>query len=262
MSALSTVIALALSISFVAWLRSVITGDSSQVDRLWSILPELYLWVFAGFGHFHNGTLNVMAILGTLWGARLTYNFARKGGYSGVEDYRWEVLRGSMSKVQYHLFNIFFITLYQNFLLVLITLPAYFVYKNEVRFNGWIAPLSVIFLLALAGEFVADQQQWNFHQAKKAGAAKTRFCTSGLFSKSRHPNFFFEQSQWWILYAIGACVTGDYLNITVVGPILLTLLFVGSTRFTEGITLSKYPEYVEYQRKVSAIIPWIGLKKR
>lgn len=29
-----------------------------------------------------------MAVLVTLWGARLTYNFARKGGYTGMEDYR------------------------------------------------------------------------------------------------------------------------------------------------------------------------------
>jgi len=38
--------------------------------------------------------------------------------------------------------------------------------------------------------------------------------------------------------------------------VLLTLLFAGSTRFTESITLSKYPEYAAYQRRTSAVVPW------
>jgi len=39
-----------------------------------------------------------MFALVILWGARLTFNFARKGGYArGGEDYRWAVLRGRMA---------------------------------------------------------------------------------------------------------------------------------------------------------------------
>lgn len=50
-----------------------------------------------------------MALLVTVWGFRLTFNFARKGGFSGIvtndengfrirpwvgeEDYRWAILR-------------------------------------------------------------------------------------------------------------------------------------------------------------------------
>ena len=42
--------------------------------------------------------LVMMAVLVTLWGIRLTYNFSRRGAYTwkfwtGEEDYRWEVLR-------------------------------------------------------------------------------------------------------------------------------------------------------------------------
>lgn len=44
--------------------------------------------LLAGFASFADPRLNLMAVLVTLWGARLTYNFARKGGYTGMEDYR------------------------------------------------------------------------------------------------------------------------------------------------------------------------------
>lgn len=33
-------------------------------------------------------------------------------------------------------------------------------------------------------------------------------------------------------------------------------MFIGSTRFTEQISASKYPLYATNQREVSAIIPW------
>jgi steroid 5-alpha reductase family enzyme len=42
----------------------------------------------------------------------------------------------------------------------------------------------------------------------------------------------------------------------VLGAGLLTLLFVGSTRFTESITLTKYPEYALYQQRTSQVVPW------
>jgi steroid 5-alpha reductase family enzyme len=38
----------------------------------------------------------------------------------------------------------------------------------------------------------------------------------------------------------------------------LSVLFVGSTSFTEKITLSRYPEYANYQRRTSAIVPWFS----
>ena len=87
------------------------------MDRMWSITPVIYVGEFARAAHFHNTRLNVMALIVLAWGARLTFNFARKGGYSGAEDYRWPVLRAAMKNWQFQLFNIFFIVLYQNFLL-------------------------------------------------------------------------------------------------------------------------------------------------
>ena len=264
MSALQTVIMLAGAVCAFAWIASLVTGDTSWVDRSWSIVPALYVWVFAGFAHLANARLNVMAILVTIWGARLTFNFARKGGYSGVEDYRWEVLRSRMSKWQFQLFNFFFIVLYQNLLLVLISLPALTEFDHRTRALGPLdVGLAALFLVFTVGETIADQQQWDFQSAKRIEIETGRnpsanFVTSGLFKYSRHPNFFFEQAQWWVLFLLGASAGGSLLQWTVVGPILLTLLFVGSTSFTEKISLSKYPEYAQYQRETSAIIPWFA----
>ena len=59
-----------------------------------------------------------------------------------------------------------------------------------------------------------------------------------------------------MLFLFGAVAAGSLLQWTVLGPFLLTTLFIGSTIFTESITKSKYPEYADYQATTSAIIPW------
>lgn len=143
-----------------------------------------------------------MAALVTLWGVRLTYNFARRGGYAGVEDYRWRALRGSMSRWQFQLLNLFFIVLYQNALLVLITRPALSVSRRLATAWGPLdGALTLLFLVLLMGETVADQRQWRFHQHKRRLLASGQrsepgFLRDGLFRFSRHPNYFFEIARW------------------------------------------------------------------
>jgi steroid 5-alpha reductase family enzyme len=247
-------------VCLATWLLSILTREYSWVDRIWSLVPIAYIGIFAGSAGFADPRLDVLFGLVTLWGARLTFNFARKGGYApGGEDYRWAVLRGRMAPWQFQLFNLFFITLYQNAILFLIALPAYTAFRHRSPFGGWDLVLSVLFLAFLAGETVADQQQWTFQQWKRAelaaGREPARFRQDGLFRYSRHPNFFFEQAQWWVVALFGVVAAGA-VEWTVLGAILLTLLFVGSTRFTESISLTRYPEYADYRRRTSAVIPW------
>ncbi len=264
MAPLLVVVIVAGAACALAWIASLITGDTSWVDRSWSIVPVVYVWVFAGFAHLANARLDVMAALVAVWGVRLTFNFARKGGYSGVEDYRWPVLRASMPPWQFQLFNFFFIVLYQNFLLVLIVLPALGAYQHRTTPFGAIdLALTALFLAFTVGETIADEQQWRFQSHKHAEIAAGRtpdsqFVQTGLFRYSRHPNYFFEQAQWWVLFLMGAVAARSLVQWTVVGPFLLTLLFVGSTAFTEKITLSRYPEYADYQRRTSAVVPWFS----
>src|SRR3954469_17467874 len=130
MSPLLVVVLVVLVVCAFCWIASLVTKDTSWVDRIWSIVPVVYVWIFAIAAGLGDVRLDVMAGLVTLWGARLTFNFARKGGYSGVEDYRWPVLRARMKPAQFAVFNILFICLYQHALLVLITLPASTAYEN------------------------------------------------------------------------------------------------------------------------------------
>jgi steroid 5-alpha reductase family enzyme len=257
----SVVLSVSIGACAFAWIASLITHEHSWVDRLWSIIPVAYVWIFAAFSGLQNARLDLMAALVTLWGARLTFNFARKGGYTGTEDYRWAILRARMKPWQFAIFNLLFIVMYQNAILVLITLPALTAFENRSGLGIADVLLGVLFIVLLAGETVADEQQWRFQSGKLAQRnaghePNPRFLQAGLFRYSRHPNFFFEQAQWWTFFLLGAVAAGSILQWTALGAILLTALFIGSTVFTESITLARYPEYAEYRKTTSALVPW------
>ncbi len=261
------VLGIAAGVSLFTWVASMLTGDYSWVDRIWSIVPVIYVAVFWAGSGFTDPRLALMTGLVALWGARLTFNFARKGGYRGVEDYRWPILRGRMTPAQFQVFNLLFIVVFQNALLLLIALPASVAAASASPLGILDVSLAALFVALLVGEFIADQQQWEFQRAKArtiadGGEPDEQFVTSGLWRFSRHPNFFFEQAQWWVFYAMGAVALGSALHWTIVGPVLLTALFIGSTFFTESITLSRYPEYADYQRRTSMLIPWIPRERR
>jgi len=225
--------------------------------------------VIIGLDPAINLRLAIMMCLSALWGIRLTFNFARKGGYAwSSEDYRWPVLRKYMSPTLFQIFNIVFIAIYQNILIFLFCTPAYVAWKSKST------PLNVIdytatgfFLVFLLFETIADQQQWNF-QSKKyqqiaekkelSGDYKLGFIRTGLFRYSRHPNFFCEQGVWWSYFMFSVAASGVIFNWSILGALLLSGLFQGSTAFTEFITKQKYPAYATYQTQVSRIIPWFS----
>lgn len=246
------------------WLVSVLTADYSQVDRLWSLVPPLYAFHFAARAGFADARLDLIALLIVLWGARLTFNFARKGGYRRHgEDYRWAELRQRLGPVRFQVLNATFVAPYQNLLLLLIVLPAHVAWQARgTPLNALDGTAAIAFVVLLLGETVADQQQWRFQCAKQsqevAGQPVTaEFVTSGLFRYSRHPNFFCEQGMWWAIYMFSIAASDAWLNWSIAGAILLTLLFQGSTRFTEELTLGKYPTYRAYQQTTSRLMPWV-----
>jgi steroid 5-alpha reductase family enzyme len=267
------------SIGSVAYcfIAGEITRNNSQMDKLWSILPIVYAWIIV-FKSEMTLRLIVMAVLITLWGVRLTLNFAKKGAYSikfwsGEEDYRWIVLREDPKlnkRWKWALFDLFFISIYQNALVLAICLPLLATMESTVLFNVWDGLFAALLLGFIILETIADKQQMTF-QTKKYELLKQGmklealpdpynkgFNTRGLWGHSRHPNYFSEQSIWVVLYlfCISAGVTTYVLfNWTLMGSMFLVLLFIGSSQFSEGISLKKYPAYEDYINNVSKYVP-------
>jgi steroid 5-alpha reductase family enzyme len=218
--------------------------------------------------------------------ARLTFNYWRKGGYTiGSEDYRWEVLRSKISPTLFFIFNVMFISLAQSILLFSITTPTYvlLLLSRLTSASGspaepWttadlvISRIMVAFVMVC---FFADQQQWQFQNAKQSYQKTAKvppkfkredldrgFIITGLWSWSRHPNFAGEQAFWLTLYQWACYATDTLYNWTMVGGLAYLVLFQASTWFTELISSRKYPEYEEYQARVGKFVPRLGTEPK
>ena len=268
---LLTVCACAVGCCFIA---GELAQNFSQMDKLWSILPVAYTWIIAVRGGM-KARLICFALIVTAWGVRLTMNFARKGAYrlkfwTGNEDYRWAVVRQNpifRRGPAWTLFDLFFISGYQNLLVLAICLPCLACMESE-------APLGVPDVLAalcavgfLALETVADEEQWKFQETKKrllADASELSelpdpydlgFNTVGLWGRMRHPNYLGEQGIWLSLYFFAVAAGCGLFHWTLAGPLLLVLLFIGSSALGESISASKYPLYPSYAAQVRKYVP-------
>lgn len=255
-----------------------ISGNTSQTDKLWSIVPIGYAW-YATWMSGMPDKMVLMSVLVTLWGVRLTYNFGRRGGYSwkfwdGEEDYRWDILRqkpGFNNRFVWMLFNLFFIAGYQQVLIFLFTVPILALSgepsAETITLIDW--GLAILMTGAIVLEFIADQQQYDFQTEKyrrinageDLGEYSHGFVRTGLWGIMRHPNYAMEQLVWIIFYLFTIETTGQWLHWSITGVLLLVILFKSSSDFSEGITAEKYPEYKEYQRKVPRFVPWTKFGK-
>ncbi|KAF7620369.1 DUF1295 domain protein [Aspergillus flavus] len=278
---------LALAVFFL--LFSEINRNYSQVDRFWPFLPAIYnvhFAVWARLSDLRTQHLDTIAVISVLWSVRLAFNYWRKGGYQiGSEDYRWAIVRSKVNnRFVFFIFNIVFISLIQSLVLLLLAAPTYnFLLLSRLPGGKTFEVPDLVFsrvaFFFLIIEYFADQQQWHFHCAKHEYQKTARipdqykgqftpedlergFTVSGLWSLSRHPNFLAEQAIWLTLYLWNCYRTESYAQWTGVGVLVLLLIFQGSTRLTESISSSKYPEYSEYQARVGRFIPRFSAKPK
>ncbi len=270
--ALHTVLLLMGVTAATCFIVGELTHNVSQVDKVWSLIPVAYAWVVADYGSY-SPRLVLMSVLVAVWGARLTYNFSRHGAYQwkfwgGHEDYRWAVLKERpefQPAWRWTAFNFLFISGYQNILILLFTLPTIVALQNNQTPLGLLDYTAAVLMLCfVVFETIADQQQWNFQSKKyaliRAGEALTGdyakgFLDTGLWALSRHPNYFAEQSVWLCFYLFSVSASGQWLNWSIAGCLLLMVMFQGSAGFSEETSASKYPDYANYQQRVSRFIP-------
>ena len=263
-----TALDLCIILSIAAYLLSVVTREYSWVDRLWTLCPPIYCLIVAASLDFESVRVNLMTVLVCVWGARLTYNYARKGGFAkGGEDYRWAEIQKRMGPIGFQVLNLVFIAPGQMLIVWLFTAPVHIAWINQEMALNWIDALAgLVFFAFLAGEAVSDEQMWRFQQEKKRNIAAGEpvdqgFMTTGLFVYCRHPSYICEFGMWWSFYWFAIAASGQLVNWTWPGFIVLTMIFFGSSRLAESISLSKYPSYADYQASTPRIIPFTGIGK-
>lgn len=234
---------------------SVIFNNSSFYDPFWSVAPVFLAgyWTMVGWDASGGNTRAVtVMILVTLWGVRLTANFLTRWRGMRDEDWRYEGYRERAGR-GYWLLSFFGFHVTPTIIVFAACVPVYFACTRDRPFGAIDIVATVVTLLAIIIETVADAQVRS--AAAEGGFSDTTF-RGGLWKYSRHPNYFGEVVFWWGLYffALGAD-TG--LWWTIFGPLSVTLLFLTvSLPLIEDRMRRGRSDYEQVRAQVSALVPW------
>ncbi len=243
----------------VIFLAVLLFRNSSLYDPYWSVAPILIAvyWLSIGLTETANPirAFMVTAVV-CLWGVRLTYNCMRRWRSLQQEDFRYQDLRAKHGPL-YWLVDLFGIELTPTLLVFLGCLPLYPALVTSTEPVGWVDLLALTLTLsAITIEARADTQLRRFLNSNSAeGPAQGNVCTVGLWSWSRHPNYFGEMLFWWGLAVFGLAAAPGWLW-SLLGASLITLLFVAvSIPMMQERNRLKRPNYDAQVKGISILLP-------
>lgn len=234
------------------WIVSLVTKNAGIVDVFWG--PG---FVVVGGYHLLTGDGDVtqrgvlVLALTTLWAVRLALHIGVRNAGSG-EDFRYRSWREESGR------SFWWVSYFKVFLLQAVVLWIVSSPLPLAQLDGPRARLSAadavglsLFVVGLLFEAVAD---WQLSRFKRNLANRGRVMTTGLWSRSRHPNYFGEALLWWGLGLL-AVPTGGLLAL--LGPLMITflLLKVSGVAMLDAALVDRRPGYAEYIRSTPAFFP-------
>ena len=248
----------------VIFIFSVIVRNSSMYDPYWSVAPvpiALYWLLQPGSNGFANPRHVLIVVLVCLWALRLTVHWASQWRGLEHEDWRYRDIKQQTGRF-YWIASFLGIHLLPTLLVFggcLALWPTLSDRNAHLTLLDGVAAL--VTLTAIFIEATADRQMRRFRRS--LSSAQRDAMPRGLWSVSRHPNYFGEVLFWWGLYLFVPLAYPDY-RVVILGPLLILGLFLGvSIPLMERHLIAGHPTYREYQRHVvSPFFPWFAHAQR
>jgi steroid 5-alpha reductase family enzyme len=237
-----------LAATAVVFAFSVIADNTSVYDPYWSVMPPvLASFLLAQSQVTARGVLVLVLI--SVWGARLTFNWAR--GWRGLAHEDWRYVAFRRLGRGYWPMSFFGLQLFPTLMTFLGCLPLFFSTGSVALLSAVDLAAAVVTLGATAIEAIADEQLRAF---RRQGGAAGGICERGLWRWSRHPNYFGEISFWAGLELFGLAAGAPWW--TAAGLLAMIALFVfASIPLAEKRSLERRPGFAAHKRRVSMLIP-------
>jgi len=234
------------------WLVSLFIGNASIVDIFWG--PGFVLVGGASLlglpgGPSPRGLLIVG--LATIWAARLALHIGIRNA-GATEDFRYRKWREEAGS-SFWWISYFKVFLLQAVLLWIVSSPLLLAQRPgpgvELAASDGLG--IALFVFGFAFETIAD---WQLARFKRDPENRGKVMRAGLWSRSRHPNYFGEAVLWWGLGAL-AFPAGGWLAL--IGPLLMTfmLIKVSGVAMLDAALIERRPGYAEYVRSTPAFFP-------
>lgn len=242
----------------VIFAASVAFDNSSMYDPYWSLQPlaigAYYVWT--NWGDL-SGRQILATVLVLLYALRLTSNFYRDWPGLAKEDFRYVDFRRRFGRLYWPV-SFLGIHLFPTIMVFLGCLPMYAIARPGADEFGWLDAVAALVTLGAIGlAFAADEQLRGFRHDP---AYRGRCMRTGLWARSRHPNYLGEITTWWGFWLF-ALAAGPAWWWTGAGAAAITLMFVFvSVPMMEKRALATRTGYGEYRAQTPMLLP--GLRRR
>ena len=243
---------LAFLISWLAYIPAYLFQTEKFYDLTGSIKYLLLTWFIYILSHelygYSSGNL-ILAFLISIWTIRLgSFLFMRI--HKEGEDKRFRTIKTSASQF------LFTWTL-SGMWVSLCSICAWTAMANPsgVTMN-LITYIGIgLFIIGFSIEIIADHQKTVFRSNSEN---KNKFITSGLWSKSRHPNYLGEIVLWFAIAVISFSSLNGMQYIALISPIFtyLLLVYISGVRMLEDRANKKWghlEEYKKYRKETPAL---------
>ena len=243
---------LAFLIQWVAYIPAYIFQTEKFYDLTGSLSYLTIIW-FVFFSSNNLSGLNIQNLivvtLISVWAIRLgTFLFGRI--HKDGEDKRFRTIKTSASQ--------FFMTwTLQGMWVSICTLCAITAISSSqgILANALFYLGLAFFIVGFAIEVVSDQQKSAFRAVPEN---KEKFITSGLWSKSQHPNYFGEILLWSAIALLSISSLNGTQYLTLISPIFtyVLLVYISGVRMLDDMGNKKWghlEEYKEYKRNTPTL---------
>lgn len=237
-----------------AWAVQRATGNGGWIDVFWSFGVGLAgvgvaLWPLQGAPGPRQW---LAAVLIGAWSVRLGLHIAGRAA-KGIDDPRYAKLREDWGdRFAPMLFGFLMLQAAAGAILAASVMIAA---RRPGELGLQDAVATVIFIVAVAGEGIADRQ---LAACKADPAMKGGICDRGLWAWSRHPNYFFEWLGWtaWPVFAISVAWPWGWLTLTAPAYMYWLLRYVsGVPPLEEHMQRSRAKAFTAYAKRTSVFFP-------
>lgn len=247
---MSTII-LALSVYFLLWFIGLtLIKNAGYIDIAWGLGFVLIAWTAQIVYAQPLGWVFVALV--SVWGLRLAFHIGKRN-LGKPEDFRYQNFRKEWGK-NYFIRSIFQIYLLQGVLMFMVSLSFIEGMSKDHIHTPWLYGLGILlFIVGFAFEVIGDAQL-RAHTSNPANRGV--LITTGLWSRTRHPNYFGESVLWTGLAIMSLGLNTSFIPL--LGALTITIL----VRYVSGVPLlevrmRKYKGFEEYAKEVPIFFPKI-----
>jgi steroid 5-alpha reductase family enzyme len=220
------------------------------VDTAWGIALTLVAVVSAAFATACDrgdaGRSWLLAVLVAVWGLRLSWHMHQRNAGKG-EDPRYAEMLAGASRTE----RFVKVWLLQGAAICLVSLPVQVAAVTD-KGPAWACLAGIaLWVIGFAFEAVGDAQLAKFKADPANGG---QIMDRGLWSWTRHPNYFGDALVWWGIWLVS--VTSWWSLLTVIAPVAMTywLVFATGAKLLERHMAGR-PGWDEYAARTSMFFP-------